>query len=598
MSNPSKPIIMPVVRTVVLAALVGSLLTVSAYSIFSDGNNKASTQASPEVVEPLYWVAPMDPNYQRDKPGKSPMGMDLVPVYPDNMSVNNSTSDRVGADPGPGTIRISPEVVNNLGVRTDLVERKTLHQEIKTVGYVKYDEDKMVHIHPRVEGWVEKLYVKAAGDPVEKDQPLYEIYSPALVNAQEELVLALGRNNERLVRAAKDRLTALQLPPKAIEQLIKTRSVQQNVTFFSPQTGVLDNLNIRQGFYVQPGTSLMSIAVLDPIWVEAEVFEDQAAAVSAGLGVTMTMDFLPGNIWQGRVDYVYPTLDVKTRTLKVRLRFDNDNRDLKPNMFAEVAIHTRSTADAILIPKSAVVRTGTMDRAVLALGDGRYKSVQVTLGRSGDEYIEILKGLSAGDRIVTSAQFLIDSESSKTSDFKRMNYAADINTMTSVWAGAEVNSVMPEHRMVNVSHGVITLWDWPAMTMDFPVADSVDMALFKINASLNIEIEKKSGGYYEIIAAHATENSASHNEKILHKTEQNSARATGTINRVALAEKSLIISRGPIEKWNRPAATVNFKVLDSIDLNNFRVDQTVQFSFIVNKGEFIIDTISLIAEAE
>lgn len=473
--------------------VLGVFIGVLSVNIFSGGKSSfsdVSHEASQAVDEPLYWVAPMDPNYTRDKPGKSPMGMDLVPVYVDDETVSLKA------------IKISPEVINNLGVRTAEVENKSLHQEIKTVGYVKYDEDQLVHIHPRVEGWIERLYVKAEGDPVEKGQPLYEIYSPALVNAQEELVLALGRNNQRLIRASKDRLAALQFPHAAIKRLIETRKVEQNVTFYSPQSGVLDNLNIRQGFYVKPGTSLMSIGALDQVWVEAEVFEDQVAAVEIGLPVTMTLDFLPGKVWQGRVDYVYPSLNMKTRTLKVRLRFDNDNRELKPNMFAQVAIHAKSIEAAVVVPKEAVVRTGSFDRVVLALGDGRYKSVEVILGRSGESVSEILMGVKPGDVVVTSAQFLLDSESSKNSDFKRMNYAVDeANAMTAVWVASEVKSIMPDHRMVNVSHAAIGLWDWPAMTMDFIVTESVDMNLFHKGELLDIEIQKNSVGNYVIINA-------------------------------------------------------------------------------------------------
>lgn len=398
----------------IASALLGSAITVVAYSsLFQPTGGTHAPSATNSEKAPLYWVAPMDPNYTRDKPGKSPMGMDMIPVYADGGS---------DSDTGPGTIKISPEVVNNMGVRTALVERKALHSEIKTVGYVQYDEDQLVHIHPRVKGWIEKLYVKAAGDPVEKGQPLYEIYSPELVNAQEELVIALGRNNSRLIQAAEDRLRALKLPTKTIKNLKKTKKVKQTITMYAPQGGVVDNLNIREGFYVKPGTTLMSIGTLDQVWVEAEVFERQAFQVRQGLPVTMSLDYLPGKIWSGKVDYIYPSLNAKTRTVKVRLRFDNENEELKPNMFAQVIIHAESTDDSLLVPKEAIIRSGSFDRVVLALGGGRFKSVKVKIGRFDDEFAEILSGVTAGENIVVSAQFLLDSESSKTSDFKRMNH--------------------------------------------------------------------------------------------------------------------------------------------------------------------------------
>ena len=322
------------------------------------------------------------------------------------------------AGEGPGAVEISPQVVNNLGVRTAPVELRPLQTRISTVGYVQYDEDRLVHLHPRVEGWIEKLYVKAAGDPVTQGEPVYELYSPQLVNAQEELLLALKRNNERLVKAARDRLLALQLTPEFIQALERDRKLRQTVTFMAPQSGVVDNLNIREGFYVKPGTTLMSIGALDDVWVEAEVFARQAALVQVGQPVTMTLEYAPGRNWRGSVDYVYPSLDEQTRTLRVRLRFANSDLTLKPNMFAQVVIDVAQQGDVLLVPREAVIRTGDQNRVVLALGEGRFKSVAVALGRSDEQAVEILRGLEVGDTVVVSAQFLLDSESSKTSDFE------------------------------------------------------------------------------------------------------------------------------------------------------------------------------------
>ena len=318
--------------------------------------------------QPLYWVAPMDPNYRRDKPGLSPMGMDLIPVY---------EQDETSHSEGPGTINISPDVINNLGVRTGRVERKPLHTEILTVGYVKYDEDHLVHIHPRVSGWVEKLFVKAAGDPVKKGEPLYALYSPELVNAQEEFLLAVKGKNTHLIQASEDRLKALQIAPSLIKQLKRTRTIEQTVTFYAPQNGVVDNLNIREGFFVQPGTSMLSIGALDTVWVEAEVFERQASLIKISDAVTMSLDYLPGKTWAGQVDYIYPTLHSTTRTLRLRLRFDNPDKTLKPNMFAQIVVHSDSSEPLLLIAQEALIRTGSQDRVVLALGEGRFKSVAV-----------------------------------------------------------------------------------------------------------------------------------------------------------------------------------------------------------------------------
>ncbi|GAB1259662.1 efflux RND transporter periplasmic adaptor subunit [Aurantivibrio plasticivorans] len=466
--------------------LVGGLLTASL-----GGGNSSSETSSDAKQEPLYWVAPMDPNYRRDKPGKSPMGMDLIPVYDKGAKAN---------DEGPGTISISPDVINNLGVRTGLVERQPLHTEIVTVGYVKYDEDKLIHIHPRVSGWVEKLFVKAAGDPVQQGEPLYSLYSPELVNAQEELVLALNRKNSRLIQAAEDRLKALQIPAASIKALKQTLKIQQTVTFYAPQTGVVDNLNIREGFYVKPGTTMLSIGALDQVWVDAEIFERQAALVKAGDPVTMNLDYLPGKTWSGQVDYIYPTLDSKTRTVRLRLRFENPDFALKPNMFAQVAVHSDSAEQLLVIPREALIRTGSQDRVVLALGEGSYKSIAVKVGREDQSIAEIIEGVSEGDRVVTSAQFLLDSESSKTSDFKRMHHGED--QPSSVWVAATIESVMPDHRMVTVKHEAIDAWGWPEMTMDFQVNPKVNFEALTPGTQLHMEITKLDNGQYEMTGTH------------------------------------------------------------------------------------------------
>lgn len=369
---------------------------------------KATSNAS---KEPLHWVAPMDPNYKSDKPGKSPMGMDLIPVYADSV---------LGED-APGTVRISPNVVNNLGVRTDRVIQGRLPNNITTVGYVQYSEDDMAHVHPRVEGWIEKLYVKAEGEPVEKGKPLYTLYSPTLVNAQDELILALNRGNERLVNAAKERLAALNVPEGLIRQLTKTRELQRTLTVYAPTSGVIDNLNVREGMFIKPGDRVLSIAALDEVWVIGEVFERQLSAVASDNRVAMTLDYLPGRQWTGKVDYVYPEVNPKTRTARVRMRFDNADGTLLPGMFAELNIQGARTSRQLLVPRESVIRTGQSDRLVLALGGGAFKSVAVKVGRVGVQYAEILEGVMPGDEVVTSAQFLIDSESSKTSDFLRMS---------------------------------------------------------------------------------------------------------------------------------------------------------------------------------
>ena len=476
--------------TLAIGLFAGAVITALVYTYMMPTSHNSPSDSTVDADKPLYWVAPMDPNYRRDTPGKSPMGMDLIPVYDDGG--NNADS--------PGTIKIHPNVENNLGVRTAKVEKKALHVPIRTVGYVQYNEDTLVHIHPRVEGWIDNLYVKAAGDYVKKGEPLYALYSPELVNAQEEYLLARTRNNKNLIEAASSRLEALQMPASAIKKLNNTGKVQHTITFTAPQTGFVDNLNVRQGFYVKPGITILSIGALDEVWVDAEIFERQSNLIEEGLAVTMTLEYLPGKEWQGQVDYVYPTLDEKTRTLKARLRFENPDYFLKPNMFAQVTIHSDLDDENLLVPTEAVIRTGTQDRVVLALGEGRFKSVEVEVGNIVNEYTEILAGLNKDDRIVTSAQFLLDSESSISSDFKRMEEPDAAPTM--VWTTATINSVMIEHRMVNLDHAEIEDWGWPSMTMDFNVADDIDISQLSAGMSLHLQITKLDTGDYLVNTIH------------------------------------------------------------------------------------------------
>ena len=586
----------------ILGAVVGSVLTIMVYSFVLDPTTDTPNTDSGEK-KPLYWVAPMDANYRRDEPGQSPMGMDLVPVYAEGASG--------GPDEGPGTIRISPDVVNNLGVRTATAQRKVMSSVIKTVGYVGYDEDELVHIHPRVEGWIERLYVKATGNPVEAGEPLYEIYSPTLVNAQEEMVVALGRNNSQLIKASEDRLRALQLPSNAIAVLKETKQIQQSVTFYAPQSGVVDNLNIRQGFFVKPGTTMMSIGNLDQVWVEAEVFERQSAYVSEGNPVSMTVDYLPGEKWVGEVDYVQPTLDAMTRTMKVRLRFNNENGALKPNMFAQVELDTEQSGESLIVPKDAVIRTGDNDRVVLALDEGSFKSVAVELGRVDDQYSEILSGIEAGERVVVSAQFLLDSESSKASDFKRMDHGDQMNDgPTSGWTSGTINEVNLDEGTINLSHERIEAFNMMGMTMNFVVADSVDINTLKAGMTLEVEVSIGDGPMYEIIDTKIEAPEIDHSQmdhaamghdmssEMAIEPEVKAGWTTGKINSVSVDDRKVNVSHGAIKEIPMMAMTMNFGVADTVDITALKEGMSLPIEVsMTGEGEFTVTDIAVVDPA-
>ena len=568
--------------TLVAVLFIGGLLGAGILLMFQTTGLSNPSDVDVKVTnQPLYWVAPMDANYRRDKPGKSPMGMDLIPVYQEELVTGDSQA---------GVVTISPQVVNNLGVRTGLIILQNMPEKITTVGYVQYDEDQLLHIHPRVDGWIEKLFVKAAGNPVEKGQALYTLYSPQLVNAQEELLIALKRNNQSLINAAKDRLKALQLSTDFIQQLITTGKVQHNITFYSPQSGVVAGLKIREGFYVKPGNTLLSIAKLDQVWVEAEVFERDAELIKQGLAVSMNLDYLPGKQWQGVVDYVYPSLNDKTRTLRVRLKFDNPNYQLKPNMFAQVNIDVSQEKPALLVAKEAVIRTGQQDRVVLALADGKFKSVSVVIGRVSQEYIEILAGLNQGDRVVTSAQFLIDSESSKSSDFKRLSYEAMSNKVVSdsAWLQGQLNSINAdlgeEPAIINISHDAVEVWQWPEMTMDFTLADSVDIEVLEPGQELKFLVNKNAQQEYQVTEIHVI---SEPRDNYSDQDKVASAQVEGIIKHINVSSRIINISREAIEKWSRPATTMDFVLSEAVDISAFKQGDAVLFTFEI-RDDFII----------
>ena len=384
----------PVLLAIFAAALVGWLIGRGSTPATHD-----EMSADGDDREILYWVAPMDPNYRRDEPGKSPMGMDLVPVYADEV------------DNQPGVVKIDPTMVANLGVRTAVAERGTLPRRVETVGYVGYDEDTLEHVHSRVDGWIENLAATAAGDPVSKGQLLFELYSPTLVNAQQEFLAALASNNASLLAASRDRLRALGVSAADIDRLEKDREVSQRTRVYAESDGVIAHLGVREGMFVTPATEIMSIAAIDKVWVVAEVFERQAAWVEPGRPATVELDYLPGMRLSGTVDYVNPELDPTTRTLKVRLRFENSGARLLPNMFARVVIDGLPINNIVHVPREAVVRGGESSRVVVDLGDGMFESREVLVGIESGERVAIRRGLREGERVVVSAQFLIDSES-------------------------------------------------------------------------------------------------------------------------------------------------------------------------------------------
>ncbi len=352
----------------------------------------------------LYWRAPMNPSEIYDKPGKSSMGMDLVPVYEDEV--------------GGSEIRIDPVVQQNMEVRTAKVKKGPLIHTIRTYGHITYDETRTGEVSPKVSGWLEKLYVNFTGDMVKKGQPLYEIYAPDLVAAQEEYLSAfrnfksMGGRNITLLESARRRLKYFDVAETEIKEIEASGNVKKTILIRSPFTGVVTRKNAVEGAYIKAGTTVYKIADLSRVWVEAHIYEYELIRIKKGQKAQMTLPYLPGRVFNGRLSYVYPYLQQKTRDVVVRIEFENPGLELKPEMYADVKIETTGKGEGLIIPSEAVIRSGERDIVFVAKGDGKFSPRNTSLGMALDNgNVQILSGLARGELVVTSGQFLLDSES-------------------------------------------------------------------------------------------------------------------------------------------------------------------------------------------
>ncbi|MCH8276801.1 MAG: efflux RND transporter periplasmic adaptor subunit [Bacteroidetes bacterium] len=363
------------------------------------------TKTSTAERKVLYWRAPMDPNFTSDKPGKSPMGMDLIPVYEDESA---------------GTVRIDAATVQNIGVKTTVVERRPLSRTIRTVGRVDYDETRITDVNTKMSGWVEKLFVNYTGQRVKKGQPLLEIYSPELVSAQEEYLIALN-SQQGLLRSTKRRLLYWDITEAQIAELARNRKVSRTMTVYSPQEGVVVHKAVYQGAHIKAGQHLYRIADLSQVWVYADIYEYEFPWIKEGQVAEVELSYSPGKTLTGEVVYVYPFMEKETRTVKVRMAFPNDDLSLKPAMYANVKIKPLISLDAIAVPVQAVIHSGVRTVIIKSLGNGKFRPVEITLGVEADGFYEVIDGIVAGDIVVTSSHFLIDSESNLKAALTSLN---------------------------------------------------------------------------------------------------------------------------------------------------------------------------------
>jgi len=370
----------------------------------------------PKEKKALFYRNPMNPAITSPVPAQDEMGMDYIPVY----------ADKDGDDKAPaGTVSIDPVVVQNIGVRSVVAERKAISRTLNALGRVDFNEEYLARLHPKTTGWIEKLYIDETGTDVKKDAILLNIYSPDLVAAQREYLLAL-KNRESLsgnvskqmldsaktlLKSALERLELLDVPTHQIQELKKSRKIKKYLHIHSPFAGTIMHIGSREGQYITPKDELYLIADLNKIWVYVDIYEDEMPWVKLGDKANMTVRAAPGRIFEGEVSFIYPYLVSKTRTVRVRLEFDNKDLVLKPGMFANIVLETDTQLDSIVIPSEAIVRSGSREQVFVVKGEGKFEPKEVTLGLSSAGFTQILEGLEAGEQVVTSALFLIDSES-------------------------------------------------------------------------------------------------------------------------------------------------------------------------------------------
>lgn len=361
---------------------------------------------------------PMHPDVVRDAPGQCPIcGMQLVEFEATPaVTTQPGTAQAVAAG---REVRISPAVINNLGVRTEPVVRGRLRRSAQTVGYVQFDERGVRQVRTRAEGWVEALAVRAMGEPVRRGQLLFTLYSPMLESAQREYLDALEIGNDDLIAASRDRLQALGLGGTA-SGLARTRNTTGRVPFHAPIDGVVTELMAREGAMLSPDMVAMTITALGSLWVIAEVPEAQAAWLQAGTHAMVRFPALPGDVVHGSVDYVYPELGQETRTVRARITLRKSPAGVKPNMLANVELVGEGGEDVLNVPRGALIRGGAQDRVVVALGDGRFASRRVVAGAERGDRVAILDGLREGEQVVTAAQFLLDSEANLDAGLERL----------------------------------------------------------------------------------------------------------------------------------------------------------------------------------
>ncbi|GAB1460505.1 efflux RND transporter periplasmic adaptor subunit [Thauera sp.] len=450
----------------------------------------------------LYYRNPMGLPDTSPVPKKDSMGMDYLPVYADDRP-----DDR-------GAVVVSPARVQTLGVRTAAVERRAVDATVRASGRVEIDERRQVVVAPRFEGWIERLQVNAVGDVVNKGQPLFTAYSPELQSAGEELRIA-----ERLARdsAAHDPLASESARRLAEATRARLRNLQvagqsgARQVFHAPASGVVLEKMAVEGGRFMAGEALFRIADLSRVWIIADLYEQDLARVQVGQGAQVVLDAWPGRSFAARVGYLYPTLDTATRSTRVRLELDNAEGLLRPGMFAQVALAVGDVTPKTVVPGSAIIDDGERRVVLRALGEGRFKPQAVKLGERGREGVEVLEGVAEGERVVVSANFLIDSESqlkaalanlvAPAADAEPHAHAARLRYDTT----GTLEAIDLGTRSLTLSHAPIPELKWPRMTMDFQLADPALVEGVAPGSAVRFSFEVGEPGEYVVTRIEAAQ---------------------------------------------------------------------------------------------
>ena len=473
------------------------------------GSGEPAPEAGKPARQVLYYRNPMGLPDTSPTPKKDSMGMDYIPVY---------AGEDTGAAPGEsgagGQVRISTDKVQKLGVRTEAAELRTLARTVRASGRIEPDERRIFAISPKFEGYVERLHVAVTGQPVSKGQALFEVYSPELVSAQREYAIAAqgvkslqGAGSEvqgsmgLLAESSLARLRNWDISPEQIQALARSGEARRSLTFRSPVSGVVTEKKALQGMRFMPGEALYQVADLSSVWVVAEVAEQDIGLVKSGARAKVRINAYPGQVFEGPITYVYPTLTTATRTVPVRVEVPNPGTRLKPGMYAQVELPVASSAPAVTVPLSAVIDSGTRQLVLVQLEEGRFSPRQVKLGARSDDYVEVREGVREGERVVVAANFLIDAESNLRAaigGFGSGAAPAAVPASAGHRASGKVEEVDAKGGTVSVSHGPVASLKWPAMTMEFKVANGALLKELPPGANVDFEFVERAPGEWVI----------------------------------------------------------------------------------------------------